>query len=271
MTTSSTTPSRLGTALVTGASAGIGHTYAKRLAARGYDLVLVARRADRLDELAASLRAAHGVHVTTLPADLAHAADLERVAQLVERDDKLTLLVNNAGVSTFAPVAATALAALDVMTDVNVTALARLSRAAVAAFKQRNRGTLVNIGSVLGFHTLPFSAAYSGTKGYVMNFTRGLQAEVEGTDVVVQLVAPASTATDIWDLSGVPLASLDAAKVMSVDDLVDAALAGLDQGERITLPSVEDAQLFVDYDNARLKLLAASQTGKAASRYKLGA
>lgn len=262
--TPSTAP---GTALVTGASAGIGKTYAQRLAARGLDLILVARRADRLEALAAELRARHGVRVDTLAADLAEPAGLERVARVVEQDERLTMLVNNAGVSTLAPVAATGLPALDAMTAVNVTALVRLSRAAVVAFKARDRGTLVNIGSVLGFHTLPVSAAYSGTKGYVLNFTRGLQDEVAGTGVVVQLVLPAATATDIWELSGVPVSSLDPAQVMSVDDLVDAALAGLDQGERITLPSVEDARLFADFEAARLKLMAAAQNGRPASRY----
>jgi short-subunit dehydrogenase len=265
------TSTRPGTALVTGASAGIGATYARRLAARGHDLLLVARRADRLDTLAASLRAAHGVQVATMAADLAQPADLERVAAVLDRDDGIALLVNNAGIATFAPVGETGREALSAMTDVNVSALVRLSRAAIAAFKRRNRGTIVNIGSVLGFHALPFSAAYSGTKGYVLNFTRGLQAEAEGTDVVVQLVAPGATATDIWDLSGVPLSSFAPADLMSLDDLVDAALAGLDRGERITLPSVEDPQLFADYDDARQKLFAASRTGQVASRYRPGA
>jgi len=262
---------RPGIALVTGASAGIGKTYAQRLAARGHDLVLVARRADRLEALAASLRTAHGVHVTTLVADLSKPLDVERVAHVLEQDDNITLLLNNAGLSTFGPVATTDTAALAAMTDVNVTALVRLSRAALAAFKQRNRGTLINIGSVLGFHAMPGAAAYSGTKGYVLNFTRGLQDEATGTDVVVQLVLPAATATDIWDLAGVPLSTLDAATVMSVDDLVDAALAGLDQGERITLPSVEDAGLFQAYEEARLKLMGGARNGKPASRYRVGA
>ena len=269
-TTASATPTR-GTALVTGASAGIGRVYAERLAARGFDLILLARRADRLEALAAALRATHGVRVDTLPADLSSDADLTRVVKRVDSDPAITLLVNNAGVATMGPVTTTSDAALATMTEVNIGALVRLSRAAVGAFMARNRGTLVNIGSVLGFHTLPTSAAYSGTKGYVLNFTRGLQTEVEGTDVIVQLVAPSATATDIWELSGVPLSHLDPATVMSVDDLVDAALAGLDQGERITLPSVEDAQLFADYDNARLKLLAASQSGRPASRYGVAA
>lgn len=256
-----------GRALVTGASAGIGKVYAERLAARGFDLVLVARRADRLTALAEALRASHGIRVDTLPADLSATSDLDRVVARIDTDAGITMLVNNAGVATMGAVATTPTADLATMTDVNISALVRLSRAAVTAFKARGRGTLVNIGSVLGFHTLPTSAAYSGTKGYVLNFTRGLQTEVEGSGVVVQLVAPAATATDIWELSGVPLSNLDPATVMSVDDLVDAALAGLDQGECITLPSVEDAQLFVDYDNARMRLLAGSQSGRPASRY----
>jgi len=257
----SSTRSAKGTALVTGASAGIGLKYAQRLAARGHDLLLVARRGDRLEQLAASLRAGHGVAVETLVADLATQADLDRV------DAAIALLVNNAGVSTMGQDTTTAEADIAAMTDVNVTGLVRLSRAAIAAFKQRNRGTLINIGSVLGFHSLPFSAVYSATKGYVLNFTRGLQEEVAGTAVVVQLVLPSATATDIWELSGVPLSSLDAAQVMTADDLVDAALAGLDLGEKITLPSVEDARLFAAYDDARMKLLAASQSGRPASRY----
>ena len=89
----------------------------------------------------------------------------------------------------------------------NINALAHLSRAAVTAFKARDRGTLVNIGSVLGLHTLPISSIYSGTKAFVVAFTRGLQEEVAGTAVKVQLVLPAATATDIWELSGVPVSA----------------------------------------------------------------
>ena len=270
MSSSNTTPSTLGTAVVTGASAGIGKTYAHRLAARGHDLLLVARRAERLEALAQTLRRDHGVNVEVLAADLGDAGELERVAQRLERDDNITLLVNNAGVATFGAVGTTDVAALATMTNVNVGAVVRLARAVLPGFRQRDRGTLINIGSVLGFHALAYTGAYSGTKGYVLNFTRGLQEEVAGTKVVVQLVAPASTATDIWELAGVPLATLDPAKVMSTADLVDAALAGLDMGEKVTLPSVEDVQLLVDYDTARMKLMAASQTGRPASRYRVG-
>ncbi len=265
-----TQTSKQGTAVVTGASAGLGKIYADRLARRGYDLLLVARRADLLDSVATKLAAEHGVKVRILAADLGAAADLDKVAAELATDASITLLVNNAGVSTLAPVAATTVPQLDSMIDVNITALTRLSHTSLAAFKARDKGTLINVGSVLGFHTLPVSSIYSGTKGYVLNFTRGLQEEVAGTKVVVQLVLPSATATDIWELSGVPVSALDPASVMVAEDCVDAALAGLDQGEAITMPSVENMALFAAYDAVRLALFAATQNGRPASRYGIG-
>ena len=259
--------SRRGTAVVTGASAGIGKVYADRLAARGHDLKLVARRGDLLDAVARGLRDRYGVRVDTVVADLAATSDLERVAELLAADPTVSLLVNNAGTSTMRPVHDTGASALDAMTDVNVTALVRLTLAVLPGMRDRDLGTIVNIGSVLGFAAIPGSSAYSGTKGYVLNFTRGLQDEVAGTGVRVQLVLPAATATDIWEISGVPLSALDPAIVMTPEALVDAALAGLDLGETVTLPSVEDVRLLAEYDAARFKLLAASQTGRPASRY----
>jgi len=257
----------LGTAVVTGASAGLGKIYADRLARRGHDLLLVARRADLLEETAAALRARYGVKVQTLAADLAAPADLERVTQTVATDPSITLLVNNAGVSTLAPVAQTTGAQLQNMLDVNINALTHLSHAALTAFKAKGRGTLVNIGSVLGVHTLPISSIYSGTKAFVAAFTRGLQEEVAGTGVKVQLVLPAATATDLWELSGVPVSALAEGTVMQADDCVDAALAGLDLGEAITMPSMNDAALLARFTGASLELFGASQSGKPAARY----
>lgn len=259
-----------GTAVVTGASAGIGKVYADRLAGRGYDLILVARRGDRLAAVADELRTKHGVAVETLVADLAAAGDLDRVASALAGDQRITLLLNNAGTATMASVLDTKAADLDAMNDVNVLALARLTHAVLPGFKARNRGTIINIGSVLGFESLPISSIYSGTKAYVLYFTRGLQRELAETAIIVQLVAPAATATDIWEIGGVPLSAIDPATVMSVENCVDAALAGLDLGETVTMPSVEDAgALLAAYDAARVALLAASQTGKPASRYRV--
>lgn len=266
----SASSSTLGTAVVTGASAGIGSIYADRLAKRGYDLILVARRGDRLDSVAATLRAAHGVAVRTIVADLADPAELEKVAAALVADKSITMLVNNAGISTVAPFEAMTKANMDAINAINVLALVRLSHAIYPEFKARNKGTLINIGSVLALFSLPGSNLYSATKAYVQSFTRALQEEAAGTGVTVQLVMPGATATDIWELSGVPLSHLEPTHVMTPEDLVDAALAGLDLGEAVTLPSVEDFALFAAYEAARQALAAATANGRPASRYVIG-
>ncbi|MCA2407517.1 SDR family oxidoreductase [Rhizobium leguminosarum bv. viciae 248] len=255
-------------ALVTGASAGIGAIYAARLAEKGYDLILVARRADRLKALSDKLGAAHGTKVEVVEADLTKDADVTRVEKVLKDNSAITLLVNNAGNSTLAPVAKTAEEDAAAMIALNVTALTRLTHAILPAFLSRNLGAIINVASVLSFHALPISAIYSGTKGYVMNFSRGLQQELAETNVRLQLVMPAATATELWDLSGVPLASLNQATVMTSENLVDAALAGFDKGEDITLPSVADASLWDKFDQARSTLFAATQTGEPAPRYR---
>lgn len=262
--------SHQGSAIVTGASSGIGKVYADRLARRGFDLVLVARRGDKLAALADSLRAKYGVQARAFVADLGQRADVDRLADLIRTDASVTLLVNNAGVAAMGTTATIDAAALDAQLAVNVDALTRLSLAAVATFRQRGRGTLVNIGSVLGFGFLPPSTFYSGSKGYVANLTRGLQNEVDGSNVRVQLVAPSATATDIWDASGIPLSSLDSRNVMSAEDCVDAALAGLDRGELVTFPSLEDGQLWHDFEAAAARLFAGTVSGRPASRYHVG-
>jgi short-subunit dehydrogenase len=258
-----------GVALVTGASAGLGRVYADRLAKQGYDLILVARRGDRLKEITESLQAKYGIKARSLVADLSNPNDLRNLVDVLSTDTTITMLVNNAGIATLAPVMTTEKADADAMNDINVTALIELCYAALPKFKARNSGTIINVGSVLSFHTLPISSVYSGTKGYVMNFTRGLQSEVEGTNVFVQLVLPASTATELWDLSGVPLKNLNQSTLMSADDCVDAALAGLAQKELITLPSLESKALWEAYDEARQRLFAGTQSGQPASRYQL--
>jgi uncharacterized protein len=258
-----------GVAVVTGASSGIGKVYADRLAKRGYNLLLIARRGDRLQELAQQLRKDkdQGVTVETLVADLGNSADLKKVADTIAADNRITMLVNNAGTSKFASSTRVPLADVDQQMDVNSRALTHLSLAVLPGFKERNRGTIINIGSVLSFYVTPNTTAYSGTKGQVMLFTMGLQKELADSKVIVQLVLPATTATEIWDVAGVGLKALDPATIMTAEDCVDAALAGLDRGETVTLPSVDDPQLWAAFDEARLKLFAASQTGKPASRY----
>jgi short-subunit dehydrogenase len=206
--------------------------------------------------------------VEVVEADLTKDADVNRVEKVLKENSAITLLVNNAGNSTLAPVAKTTEEDAAAMIALNVTALTRLTHAVLPAFLSRNHGAIVNVASVLSFHALPISAIYSGTKGYVMNFSRGLQQELAETNVRLQLVMPAATATELWDLSGVPLASLNQATVMTSENLVDAALAGFDKGEDITLPSVADASLWDKFDQARSTLFAATQTGEPAPRYR---
>jgi len=134
-------------------------------------------------------------------------------------------------------------------------------------FLARNSGSIINVASVLSLHSLPISSVYSGTKGYVLNFSRGLQVELAGTGVKVQLVLPATTSTELWDIAGIPLSQLNQSSIMTAENMVDASLAGYDRGEAITLPSVEDGRLWDIYDAARGNLFAATQTGKPASRY----
>lgn len=255
-----------GKALVTGASSGIGAIYADRLAQRGYDVVLVARREDRLQSLAASLAAAHGVQAEPLVADLATEAGQAKVAQLLATNPAVSMLVNNAGLARLAPVGDSSEQDWSSQLALNIAALTKLTHAVLPGFKQRKEGTIINVASVLGLHTLPVSSVYSGTKAFVVAFSRGLAQELEGTGVRVQAVLPAATATDLWAPSGVPLEALAPETVMKADDMVDAALAGLDQGESLTLPSVSDAALIERYEAARVALFLASQTGVPAPR-----
>jgi short-subunit dehydrogenase len=258
-----------GIAVVTGASAGLGKIYADRLAKRKYDLLLVARRRERLDALASELGEKYGVRVQSIVADLGNLPDLKKVSDVIGTDERVTLLVNCAGTSAVTPLVNMTLPDVDRLMDVNMRSLTHLSLAVLPGFLKRNQGTIINIGSVLSFFIFPGSTAYSGTKAQVMLFTLGLQQEVAGTDVRVQLVMPASTATEIWDVAGIGLHALNPATVMTAEDCVDAALAGLDQGEAVTLPSVEDMSLWKKFDVARISLFEASQTGRPASRYGL--
>jgi short-subunit dehydrogenase len=256
------------TALITGASSGIGAVYADRLAARGYDLIRVARRADRLSELSQKLSASYGVNVQALVADLAKEADLARVEEVLANDSSVRLLVNNAGLARFNPMAQASVSDSAAQIALNITALTRLTQAVLPAFVARNEGDIINVASVLSVHTLPSSAVYSGTKAYVLAFSRGIQQELANTGVRLQVVLPATTSTEIWDESGVPLSTLKQDSVMTTQNLVDAALAGYDQGESITWPSVADEGLWEKYDAARAALFAATQTGTPAPRYR---
>ena len=179
-----------GVALITGASSGIGATYADRLAHRGYDLVLVARDAPRLEQLAARLRGDTGITSEVFRADLTQEADLARVEQRLRSDATITMLVNNAGVAAGGPLVGADLASMEAMIDLNVVAVTRLASAAVTNFVARDTGILINLSSVLALAPEQFNAVYSATKAYVLNLSLSLHQELSPSGVQVQVVLP---------------------------------------------------------------------------------
>lgn len=258
------------TALVTGASAGIGAVYADRLARRGHDLVLVARDAARLEALAARLRAASGRQVEILPADLATAAGQRAVEQRLREDASIAMLVNNAGVAVSGPMLGSDVDRLEAMVAINITAALRLSHAAVAGFVARGAGTLVNIASVLALAPERFNATYCGTKAFLLNLSLSLRTELAGTGIRVQAVLPGATRTELWGKAGIDVETLPAERVMGVEEMVDAALAGLDMGEAVTIPSLPDVADWERFDAARLALGPNLSRDHAAARYGVG-
>lgn len=252
----------LGTALVTGASSGIGATYAERLAARGYDLVLVARDATRLGQLAERLRRAHGVVADVLPADLTVADDRARVESVLRTDPSITLLVNNAGIGAQGTILEADLDRVERMIALNVVAPTRLAAAAAAGFVARGRGTIVNIASVLALMPETWNGAYSGTKAYVLNLSQSLAAELGPRGVHVQAVLPGLTRTEFTDFSVLPRSM-----VMEASALVDAALVGLDRREKVTIPSLPDDADFQALLDARARLYPNLSKDRPAARY----
>lgn len=260
-------PSILGTALVTGASSGIGATYARKLAQRGYDLLLVARDEKRLADLADELQRAHGVAAAILTADLTLPADVKRVEERLRSDAAISVLVNNAGIGPNATLLDGDIDYLDRMIAINVTAANRLAVAAAQTFAQKGRGTIVNIASVVALAPEIFNGTYSGSKAFVLALTQSLAHELRDTPVRIQAVLPGLTRTEIFDRVGASFDNFDPESVMDVEDLVRSALAGLDQGELVTVPSLEDASLLAQFGSARQKLGPHLSKRVPASRY----
>jgi short-subunit dehydrogenase len=260
-----TKPSR-GTALVTGASSGIGATYADRLARRGYDLVLVARDKDRLEAIAGRLRAETGVDVEILPADLTEANDLARVETRLRQDERILLLVNNAGAAGPGGFADPDLGLQEQLIRLNVTAVTRLAGAVIPRFLREGRGSLINMSSVLALAPEIIPGIYAGTKAFVLAFSQSLQAELGPRGIYVQAVLPAATRTEIWARSGRDVDALPA--VMEVGELVDAALVGFDRRETITIPWLPDAGQWETFAAARQAMVSNSWQEHPAARYR---
>jgi short-subunit dehydrogenase len=243
-----------GTARITGASSGIGAIYADRLAGRGYDLILVARNEARLHDVADRIQQAHGRAVTVVQADLGQRDDLARVEAILRTDPSITLLVNNAGFGGVTPLLDSDVDRMEQMIDINVTAPTRLTYAAAPAFVARGGGTIVNIASIVGVGVEIMNGVYGASKAYVLALTQSLHHELASRGIRAQAVLPGATATDFWDTAGMPHENLPAAMVMRADDMVDAALAGLDQGEVVTIPPLQDGNDWIEYEATRKAL-----------------
>ena len=253
-------------ALITGASAGIGKTYARKLAGR-YDLVLVARDVARLEALAAELAKA-GAQSEIIGADLTREADLTVVERKLEGDPAIGFFLNNAGIATVEKNLQTSVATIERLVALNVTAATRLCLAAARAFATRKSGTIVNMASAVSINPERFNAVYSGSKAFLLALSQALTRDLTENGVTIQTVLPGAVRTEIWERAGTDVNKLPPERVMDVDEMVDAALKGLELGERITIPSLPDYQELLDAEAARLKLSPNLSRNHPAARYR---
>ncbi|MCA8274897.1 SDR family oxidoreductase [Burkholderia sp. AU30280] len=259
----------LPTVLITGASSGIGATYAERFARRGHDLVLVARDKARLDALAARLREETGVAVDVLQADLTQSTDLSALEARLRDDDRIGILINNAGMAQSGGFLQQTPESIERLITLNTTTLTRLAAAVAPRFVQSGNGAIVNIRSVVGFAPEFGMSIYGATKAFVLFLSQGLHLELSPKGVYVQAVLPAATRTEIWERAGIDVNTLP--EVMEVGELVDAALVGFDRRERVTIPPLHVAGRWDALDGARQGLLSDIRQAHAAERYQLRA
>lgn len=257
--------SDLPTVLVTGASSGIGQVYAERFAARGHDLVLVARDEARMEALADRLRRDVGVAVDVVRADLTDPADVERIEARLRDDTRIGVLINNAGAALPGGFASQSPQDVARLIDLNVTAVTRLAAAVAPRFAAAGEGAIVNIGSVVGLSPEYGSAVYGATKAFVLYLSQALAIELGPKGVYVQAVLPAATRTEIWERAGRDVNTLPA--VMDVGDLVDAALVGFDRSEGVSIPPLPDAAQWTAYDVARQAMRPGFANAQPAERY----
>jgi short-subunit dehydrogenase len=256
----------LPTVFITGASSGIGATYAERFARRGHDLVLVARDKSRLDSLAARLRAQSNVAVEVLQADLTSPADLSALETRLRDDTRIGLLINNAGMAQSGDFLAQSPEAIESLITLNTTALTRLAAAIAPRFAKTGTGAIVNIGSVVGLAPEFGMSIYGATKAFVLFLSQGLNVELGPKGVYVQAVLPAATRTEIWERAGIDVNTLP--EVMEVGELVDAALIGFDRRELVTIPPLHVAARWDALEGARQGLLSDIRQAHAAERYR---
>lgn len=259
--------SETGTAVVTGASSGIGAIYADRLAARGHDVILVARNADRLAQQADRLAQRHGVKAHIIVADLSKGADLRRVEAALKADPSISVLVNNAGFGGAGELLQSDVDRMEEMIAVNVTAVMRLTYALAPALVARGAGTIINISSIVAIAPELLNGVYGGSKAFVLGFSQSLKKELGERGVKIQAVLPGATATEFWNVAGLSVDKLPESWVMTAENLVDAALLGLDRGELVTIPSLQLAEEWDAYEQAREAMLPHLSSNTVAPRY----
>lgn len=256
------------TALITGASAGIGLSYAEQLAATGWHLVLVARREDRLRGLAERLAGEHHIRAEVLAADLANDSGVAAVEARIANGFAINLVVNNAGFAARGTVAELNLAAFEAMLRVNVLALVRLSHAAMKRMTAEAKGAIVNVASGTVFMQMPGNAGYGSTKNFVMAFTRHMHVEAQGSGVQIQLLIPGVIATEFHEVAGADLSRYPPERVMQADDLVAASLKALEMGEPVCIPSLPDVADWDGYVAAEQRLMPNVSRDRVAERYR---
>ena len=256
----------LPTVLITGASSGIGATYAERFARRGHDLVVVARDKARLDTLAARLRAECNVAIDVVQADLTKPDDLSALETRLRDDARIGILINNAGMAQPKGFLEQTAEGIETLITLNTTAVTRLAAAVAPRFAQSGTGAIVNIGSVVGFAPEFGMSIYGASKAFVLFLSQGMNIELAPKGVYVQAVVPAATRTEIWERAGVDVNSLP--EVMEVEELVDAALVGFDRRELVTIPPLHVAGRWDALDGARQGLMSDLRQARAAERYR---
>lgn len=258
--------SQIPAVMITGASTGIGATYAERFARRGHDLVLVARDVARMDALAGRLRQEAGVTVDILAADLTQAADLAKVEARLREDARIGILVNNAGTAIGGSFVDQSVEDITKLVTLNATALLRLSRAIAPRLAEAGEGAIVNIGSVVGVAPEFGMTVYGATKAFVQFLSQGLAQELGPMGVYVQAVLPATTRTEIWAHVGADVDTMS--NVMEVGDLVDAALVGFDRRELVTIPPLHDVGQWEAFDGTRKAMIGNIVNALPAERYR---
>jgi uncharacterized protein len=236
------------TALVTGATGGIGLELARLLAADGFHLILVGRRRDRLDQVTAELGAAHRIGVQVEARDLSEAGAASRLwSDLASSGARIDVLVNNAGVGLYGALEEQDPAELDRMVQLNVSALTVLTRLALPGMRERRWGRILNVASVVGFQPgAPYIAAYYATKAYVLSFSKGLALEVRGSGVSVTVLSPGPTETDFDDRAGAGTNVLfKRLPKLSAAAVAKSGYAGMQRGSMVVIPGLLSKLLSV--------------------------